>query len=163
MLDSQSKRAAVEAYAEDEHPVLRFLVGLHPASSSEVLDALILDPLPWMKESVAFNPQAPESLLTRLYEESDVAVHRALACNTACPKPLQLQLASHEDRRVRIHLANHCSDEDVWRALIENADLNRSPATWGTIDPTDVDQKVEMSRNPCRLRPISAALESEAF
>jgi hypothetical protein len=62
LLNTRSKRTSAEAYAEDEHPVLRFLVGAHRASSPEVFRGLAADPTPWVRPGVAYNNRAPVSI-----------------------------------------------------------------------------------------------------
>jgi hypothetical protein len=110
----------VNMLVNHDEPCVRFLMGIHPATSAEHLAQLAEDSEKWVRASAAFNPNTPLSSLTTLLNSAHKDILIGLASNRSLPEAEQLQLAEKATERVGLTLANLTHYAAVWEKLAEN-------------------------------------------
>lgn len=122
--------SAEQLHAQVTHPdpMARYLVGLHPNTSTESLHLLAKDETNWVRESTAFNPATPNELLASYLAGNDAALWFGLAHNPALTTEQQLALATKADPRSLKALANTTENPAVWQAIVANP--NAAEQSW---------------------------------
>jgi hypothetical protein len=103
----------LEILAAREDAAIRFACAMHPNASAALLDATLAEADDWKRAAAALNPALPPATMAVLAASDSVDIAFALAGNPNLPEALQLKLASHPARMVRLHLADHSSAHAV--------------------------------------------------
>ncbi|WP_323815626.1 hypothetical protein [Cellvibrio sp. NN19] len=102
--------------ARDDDAIL-FACVMHPNASESLWRRALESPEKWQKSAVALNPNAPEAVLRELAQIESFDIAFALASNPSLPEDMQLALANHPDRTIRLHVADQTLSKRVWAAV----------------------------------------------
>ena len=116
--------------SQHETPCIRFLAGLNVNATTELLERLATDSLPWVRACSAFNPNTPLTTLKNLLDDKETDIQLGLASNSSLPEKEQLILAEIADARAAEALANLTSYESVWINLSQSFDPNKTNKNW---------------------------------
>lgn len=94
-----------------------FACVMHPNASESLWRRALESPENWKKSAVALNPKVPEAVLRELAQIESFDIAFALASNPSLPEDMQLALANHPDRTIRLHVADQTLSEKVWAAV----------------------------------------------
>jgi hypothetical protein len=107
----------LEILSERDDPTIVFACAQHPNAPHNVLEKSLSHPENWVKSAAAMNPGTPVTALRKLANIDDFDVNFALASNPALPEDLQIQLARHPERTIRLHLADQHLSVPVWEIV----------------------------------------------
>ncbi|MBK8185767.1 MAG: hypothetical protein IPK77_00030 [Cellvibrio sp.] len=105
---------ALDTLSKREDDAIMFACTMHPNASEQLRQKVLDSNKNWKKAAVALNPNTPESILRDLIKIQDYDIAFALASNCSLPEDLQLQLANHPERSIRLHMADQTLSMKVW-------------------------------------------------